>query len=287
MIHYREIRKVAERKILSPSKSVNLPRLTTADFGTPEHEAWVNANWWMVDYAVKTSLKEKAKALALKLHFLFLENPTHYDIPEIVRKLRRMKLKEHHKLTAHERWTKGALQLASYGGSFNVMQAITREFAPLQGKMLEAMCGHESYLNDAPTREVIALDYCEESLRRYPFCDRRRIKCDLDELGNGGTLPFFEDGELDAICVCFGIKYPKHIGPILREFHRILRKGGTVSFIEGEKTGYSELFHRKFDKVKFKNLFKRCGYSRVTIKKMNVANWPDFSGAFHHIKATK
>ena len=288
MIKYKEITTSVERKPLFTDRMVTLPRLTNAPFSSEEHEQWVKDNWWMVDYVVFMDHKERAKQLAAELQQAFSENPNHPNIPGILEELKRMKLKSRGEMNPLEIWTRSAYQLAGYAGTLDVIQAIENRLDRYSGTILEAMCGHSSYFRESDKRSVIALDYCRISLERYPYPTRRRIECDLNQVQGKTSLSFFQDEQFDTISICFGFKYPEHISPLMREFRRILRKGGVLSFIENPHHAYEDLCKRQFSKKRVRELLLRNGYRSATIRELRVPNWNNYyRGKFYHVEAIK
>ena len=174
MIIFREVTEVKERKSVFTDRHIPLPRLTTAPFGTPEHEAWVEANWWMVNYSVFMDDKPEAVCLSRELDMVFKENPESLLINELLEKLRKLELKPHHKLSPLERWTRCAFQFIDYTGGYEVHRIISKRLSEYSGAILEAMCGHMSYFDESSRRTVTALDYCAESLKKYPV-DRKSV----------------------------------------------------------------------------------------------------------------
>ena len=269
-----------------PFRHVTLPRLTLAPFGTPEYEKWEMENWWMIDYSVFMTNKGKAQFLAKELEQAFLRSRKDPAIPCIKRRLRRLRVK-YDRYDALGVWKRNAYQISDYCGGLFVREAIMRRLAKYSGAVLEAMCGHCSYFDEVPGRTVVALDLCKESLDRYPFPDRVRIQCNLDQVRDNVQLSFFGTEQFDAVSICFGFKYPQHIGPLMRDFWRILKFNGKLSFIENPNHAYEELCKRRFDETRIQNLLLHCGYRTVEIRALRVPFWKKERGQFYHVEATK
>lgn len=286
MINYREITEKKIRTITYPDRHVTLPRLTHAEFGTEEHEQWVMANHWMVDYSVFMDNKELAVELSHQLEQAFLANQSE-RVQEILEKLWSLRTKPYEELLPVEVWTRSAYQLAEYAGGGEVRNAITQKLGRYRGVVLEAMCGHTTYFADTPDREIIAIDYCLESLERHPCPHWRRIQCDLNQVTETDRLPFFKEGELDVVSICFGFKYPEKIEQLVREFKRILKQGGSLSFIENPCSHYEQLCRRPFVPKHARKILLDAGYQSVTIRKFRVSKSYSFSGDFYHVEAIK
>lgn len=282
---FRIITEVAERRYEFPLRHVALPRLTKAEFGTPEHEQWVRDNWWMSNYSVKIVDKPKALDLSHRLHLAFQADEHHPDIPTLLKEITKLHI-DHDNMTPLERWQKCAYQMVQYAGGPDVIRAIRARLNRYKGKILEAMCGHETYFSEAPRRTVAALDYCNISLERYPYPHRKRIQCDLNQVRRGRKMQFFKNGEFGVVSICFGIKYPKYIGPLLREFSRILKKGGKLSFVENPNHEYKDLRKRKLNHKRITNLLLKNGFTSVSITEIFVRSW-ERNDTFFHIEATK
>ena len=105
--------------------------------------------------------------------------------------------------------------------NLNIKKYITSH---AQGKVLETMCGFNSYFgNSKKINEVVVLDYCREMLERYARPERTRILYDLNKVIAGEKLDFFKEGEFQTIG-CWGSNYLTNPVPVFSEFHRILSK---------------------------------------------------------------
>ncbi len=287
MIIYEEVTTTAEIKRVYPERRVWLPALTLAPPHSPEYDQWIRDNWWMVDYSVFMGDKAQAQELAQKLQGAFSENPSHPDIPNLLGKLKQLESKSPGKRTPLEYWTHSAYQLANYCGGIDVYDTICEKLDAYSGEVLEALCGHSTYFTESPRRSITALDYCKVSLERYPFPHRRRIQCDLDQIRGAAQLSFFSEGQLDAISICFGFRYPKNIGKLIAEFRRVLKPSGILSFVENPGHGYEHLSHRHFVQGNVRRLLKHHGFGSVSIHRMDIADWDGkVRSPFYHVQAT-
>ena len=288
MFDCTEITTQVERKVIFPDRHVELPRLTQAPPGSEEWKRWTEKNWWMVDYSVFYTNKEEAKRLALELDQAYRRSVNDPLIPSIIEKLKALKTKDYCDMTPLEIWTRSAYQVVNYSGGLEADLAIRKKLGHYHGNILEAMCGQTSYFLDGPNRIVTALDYCKESLERYPYPKRRRILCDLNQVKEKTMLTIFQEAEFDVISICFGFKYPKHIVPLLREFRRILKPNGVLSFIENPYSSYAQCQRRKFSPKCMTDLLSRSEYQHVKIETLHVPYHDnEQQGAYYHVQAVK
>ncbi len=290
MLTFEEIMETKIRKQVWPYRHVVLPALTQAPFGTDEYQEWQEKNWWMINYGVFMDDKPKAVALSRELEKVFLANPNDPQVQSIVEKLLELKYKDENEMTPLERWTKNAHQLAHYCSMVVVRSLIINALDKYSGSVLEAMCGHHSYFMESEDRVVTATDFCRESLLKHEFPERRRFCFDLDKLADGGHFPCFKEAEFDAISICFGFKYPKGIESVVAAFRRILKPGGTLSFVENPKSGYPELYERHFDQPgDITSVLLKAGYrdTNSTILQIPRTGWEGDCGEFYHIEGIK
>lgn len=285
---YKEITATAPRKAVYPERRVVLPRLTLAPFHTEEHEQWIRENWWMVDYSVFMDDKAEAQELANKLNIAFSKDPSHPDIPDLISNLKRLRTNPPGELTPLEYWTKSAYQLADYCGGTDPHVAISERLAKYSGNVLEAMCGHMSYFAESAKRTVTALDYCPISLERYPFPNRRRIQCDLNQITSDTHISFIPEGSLDVVSICFGYKYPEDIVALVAEFFRLLKPSGVLSFIENPDHGYKHLYKRDFVQREAREVLVAQKFQSVTTELIEIPGWDgNLRYPFYHLEAVK
>ncbi len=205
----RIIEKISSREPGYPEKRIYLPLITTEPAGPTERNQWMRKNWWWINYNVHFSMKERAVGLALRLEHLLKHAPESAETSGVIAELKSIRTKEPSRRTALESWTHTAHQMPSDigGGEFN--KAIIRDLLSrtYKGKILEAMCGYNSYFLPLPESTIVALDYCAEALERYPFPERLRIECDLNELNGTNHIKCFQSGSFDAVSICFGYRY--------------------------------------------------------------------------------
>ncbi|MBU0636444.1 class I SAM-dependent methyltransferase [Candidatus Micrarchaeota archaeon] len=164
------------------------------------------------------------------------------------------------------------------------MQLLTSK---VHGKVLEAMCGFNSFIQDAShIRKVVAADFSREMLTRYPYRKRKRVLVDFNF-----RTPF-SDKEFDTISITHGMRYFKNeqLVPLFKEFRRILKPKGTILLIEGGGAGYGSVVKRPLGLKRIKRDLQTAGFSvRIT----SLVDTPGFKrpsgyrGNLYLIEATK
>lgn len=162
-----------------------------------------------------------------------------------------------------DRWAHMGVQLPSFGpNEFHQGRLRNLLTQKVRGRVLEAMCGFRSYINDAShITEVVAMDFCEPLLERHDHPNRTRILYDLERVVAGEQMDFFEKGSFQAVTVCFGVNYLSDPVPVLREFVRILSSPGTLLVVGGMDKGYEDLKRHDFDPVMCMEQMGEVGFS--------------------------
>ena len=150
-------------------------------------------------------------------------------------------------LTPLERWERTAKHLPEDIGGPN-KEGIKKLLTSLaRGRVLETMCGFNSYFGDSPKiDEVQVVDFCAEMLKRYAYPERKRIVFDMERVVRGEKLNFFKDGFFKTIG-SWGTNYLSDPQPVFNEFARLLSTNGQVLILENTEEGYRDLIKRLFD----------------------------------------
>ncbi len=289
MVEYQEITNTKDRVLNFPYRFVALPRISPEPTNPHEYAQWLKDNYWIQNYQVLAEDKPEAVKLAIELDAVFRRNPDDSAVNVILGRLKELRAKDRNQFTALDTWTNDAKQLVNFAGEQEVWESIMTRLGGYKGVVLEAMSGHHSYYpQEVAGRTIIALDYCRESLEKYNVPTQRRVLCDLNQIRSGVQFPFFNEGELDVISICFGFRYPIHIVPLLTEFKRILKPGGALSFIENPGSGYPEYCRRSSDPNRIVSVLKRCGFKCVMCQKLDIPSyWNGDRHDYHHIEAEK
>lgn len=247
MVQYELIEGSEPRQVQSKTKVVFLPLQLLCPFEFDSHDGW---QWQLenpdlCNFAVNYWDKKLAKKLALKLQRLLEINPNHPGSQRVLDRLMGLKAKSPHDYSAADTWEAGAFALSCYCED-STSEVVVSRLQTYTGRVLEVFCGHATYFQSNPLRQITAVDGCKKSLLRYPHTSAKKFCCDLDQVAMGLKLEFLEPGSYDLVSICFGYKYPCQIVPLLKEFFRLLKSGGTVSFVESSKHGYAKYMQREF-----------------------------------------
>lgn len=257
-----------------------------------EHKAWWEEWGWMVNYSVHktnyTLAKKLAKELANEIHKVRVGSPWYNKkesqkrIKEILEQLRSIRMVPFEKRTPQEKWAHLLMQLPGDIGGPNKDKIRDLLSKRCKGRVLEAMCGFNSYLKPSPDREVVALDYCREALERYPYPERTRILFDLNKIHGNRRMEFFKEGEFDNITICFGFHYLQHPVCLFREFYRLLSSGGQLVLVENPHQCYRDLAVRSFSPKWCVNFLRRAGFDNVQWKELPIAeDWERKAGGYY------
>lgn len=259
---------VKPRKSEWPERRVNLPPIVPQpDLTDPKYIEWYEE---YVDFSVHVSNFPLAKELEKKLWSAYKEN-NQEEIQAHLEKLHPLKVIPFEKRTPEEKWAHMMVQLPGDIGGPNKKKIRELLSAKCQGRVLEAMCGFNSYLESSPNREVIALDYCREALQRYPYPERTRIIFDLNTIKENQRMEFFREGEFNAVTICFGFHYVHHPVCLFREFHRLLSPDGQLILVENPHQRYQDIACRSFSPGRCVNFLQRAFFKNVKVEELPIA----------------
>ncbi|MBN2102228.1 MAG: class I SAM-dependent methyltransferase [Candidatus Aenigmarchaeota archaeon] len=166
----------------------------------------------------------------------------------IYQRMQQFMIKNYNEKTDREKWKSTAEQLPTDIGGYNKREKTKLITSHARGRVLEAMCGFNTYFNDSPEiEEVVAFDYSRAMLERYPRPERTRILFDVNKIPKGKRMDFFEDGHFNTIGCFWGTNYMDEMVPVFKEFWRLLSKGGNFIVFENTYSGYGDLVRRYFN----------------------------------------
>lgn len=247
MVQYEKIVGSEPREIQSKTKVIFLPiqLLCPVKLDSTEGFDWQLENDHLCNLAVNAEDRLVARELAIKLQHLLEEDPNHPDSKGVIDQLMLLRAKPTSDFVAQDMWEAGAFALSCYCGE-STTEIVKSLLSQHTGRILEALCGHNSYFESDSTRQIVALDGCRKSLLRYSHPDAEKFCCNLDQVTGEEKLDFLTSESFDLISVCFGYKYPCVIESLLREFFRLLKPGGVISFVESKTHGYTKYTKREF-----------------------------------------
>lgn len=180
-------------------------------------------------------------------------------ITELVRKMEPHLVPNYDDLAPIERWKRMALQRPDDIGGRNKAEERRILTQRAYGRVLETMCGFNSYFAPAEhIEEVVVLDFCEEMLERYEYPERTRMLFDLERVVAGERMDFLPDGAFSTVG-CWGSNYLSDPVPVFAEFARVLGNGGRLLILENSAEGYPDLVQRYFDPHQCAAWMKQAG----------------------------
>lgn len=257
-----------ERKWDWPWRSVRLPVFEKSPENFDERLKWSKKYEWRFNYHVHRDNLEEAKKLAHQL-FELGPNPDAEIEKKIIEELKKIETKRYEDLSEVERWAHASIQMpGDWGPVGNKKKELKKIITnKAYGRVLEAMCGFNSYFGKSDKIiEVIALDFCRESLERYSNPERKRILYDLDRVVKGEKMDFFEDSSFQTIGVFFGIDYLTNPVPVHKEFYRILSNNGKLLLVGGTHQGYEDILKRMFKPEECSNAMNSAGFSTEIVQ---------------------
>jgi len=193
-----------------------------------------------------------------------IKNRDSVEVKKLLPRVRALCQRNYEDLKPAEKWAKMAIQLPGDIGGPRKEEIRELLTSKASGKVLETMCGFNSYFADSPNiGEVVVLDFCREMLERYAYPKRTRILYDLEKVVNGEKMDFFADGFFQTIG-CWGSNYLSKQQPVFAEFRRILGKNGRLLILESTSEGYTDLIKRYFNPEECANNMREAGFEVKT-----------------------
>ena len=263
---------------------VSLPRIAEPPkLLSPEYLDWWKENEWLINFTVHVSNLSLAKELANELAIAYKEN-NQKKIKSLLEQLRSLRVLPFDERTLLEKWTHMMRQLPGDIGGPNKEKIRAILSARCKGRVLEAMCGFNSYLEPLERIEVTALDFCREALELYQYPERTRILFDLNKITRRKGIGFFQEGEFDAITICFGFHYLRHPIILFQEFKRLLSAGGRLILIENPNQCYSDMIYRRFLPKNCVSCLKKASFENVKVEKLAIADdWEIKTGGHYFL----
>ncbi len=118
--------------------------------------------------------------------------------------------------------------------SFGLDELWRKELSKLvEGKVLDVATGTgevvKHLVNSKNVKSIIAIDLAKEMLK-YALKNKNLSKV-IYIIADGQRLPF-KDNSFDSITIAFGIRNISNRVLALREFYRVLRRGGVLAILE-------------------------------------------------------
>lgn len=285
MVKPEYVTDVKPRKSEWPERHIILPPIVPQpDFMDPGYIVWHNE---YVNFSVHVANFPLAKELEEKLWIAHREN-NQEEVRALLEKLRSLRVIPFEKRTSQGKWAHMMVQLPGDIGGPNKKKIRELLSAKCQGRILEAMCGFNSYLEPSPNREVIALDYCREALERYPYSERTRILFDLNTIEKNQRMEFFREGEFNAVTICFGFHYLRHPVLLFREFNRLLSPEGQLILVENPHQCYRDIACRSFSPRHCVNFLQRAFFKNVKAEELPIAeDWEQKVGGHYFLIRAK
>jgi len=275
---------IKPRKSDVPERFVSLPRITEPPkLFSPEYWDWWEENEWLINFTVHVSNLALVKELANELGIACKEN-NKKKIESLIEQLRPLRVLPFDERTLLEKWAHMMRQLPDDIGGPNKEKIRAILSARCKGRVLEAMCGFNSYLEPSEKIEVTALDFCREALELYHHPERTRILFDLNKITRRKGIGFFQEGEFDAITICFGFHYIRHPIIVFQEFKRLLSVGGRLIFIENPNQCYSDMIYRCFLPENCVSCLKKASFESVQVEELAIAeDWEIEAGGHYFL----
>lgn len=229
----------------------------------------------MYSCSVHTDNQEYGKELSMELYNLLQagEPILGNKIQDVLEAIQKIRLRPWEEKSPIEKWDCIAENLPGDIAGYWKTQLSRIVSSRVYGDTLEALCGFNSYIYPHLDRNVIAQDFSEKMLRRYEYPSRQRVLFDIDGLPKK-RLEFMEQS-FDNIFFIKGYKYVQSPIEMFREWLRLLKPFGTLSFIETTTAGYYDTLLREIDPHICRKELDFAGFSRITIETLPFKDRPD------------
>lgn len=232
---------------------------------------------WMYSYSVQSDDKPEAMGLSQELYEMLMGGVEMDDLAcqRVIKELYDLRVRHWNELDKDEVWDQVASRMPEDIGGLHKNTIMYLMSSIHRGTILESMCGFNSYLLPHVDRNVIAMDYSEKMLKKYEYPERMRVQFDLNELPNSRIE--FPDNYFDSIMFVKGYKYLEKPQKVLKEYLRILKPGGLLSFVESQYAMYSELAVRDLCVKTTKEDVEQAGFVYCDVRRLPFSESPDDS----------
>ena len=275
------------RKREFPERHINIPPIVPPPKGTdPGYYEWLLK---YADFSVHVSNFFRAKDMEKKMWDAYKSNKLEEASRIFEEELSPIRVIPFDERTPQERWAHIMVQLPGDIGGPNRAKIKAILSGKCFGKVLEAMCGFNSYLSPSDNRNVTALDFCREALELYRYPKRTRILFDLNKIDCKRKMKFFADGEFDAITICFGFQYLIHPAFVFKELKRLLKPGGRLYLVENPRQHYEQMVYRPFSVQSCFSYLKKASFERINADEIDIAEEWEIKrgGRYYLIEAIK
>ncbi len=232
---------------------------------------------WMYSYSVESDDKSEAVGLSQELYEILITGTDFEDLAcqRVIKELYDLRVRHWSELDKDKVWDQVASHMPEDIGGLHKDTIMYLMSSIHRGTVLESMCGFNSYLLPHVDRNVIAMDYSENMLKKYEYPERMRVQFDLNELPTSNIE--FPDNYFDSIIFVKGYKYLDRPTRVFKEYFRILKSGGMLSFVESQHAMYTDLAVQNLCVKTAKNDVEQSGFVYCNVRNLPFRESPDDS----------